>query len=594
MPAVAIPLPLLIILVLASLTGAWLAWTSWRRSCAATAAAAAAATAAAAQKAAPPAEAGRTHLVSIEGSSQALAMASADLLASAESADEQAQHIAAAATQVSGTTTATAHSIEQMAQAVREIAGTTSEASQVSSEAEGRAQEADRAVKHLQQSSGGIGDVVQTITAIAEQTNLLALNAAIEAASAGEAGRGFAVVASEVKNLARQTAEATSDVQKRIAAIQQDTAAAMTAIAEINRLIRRNHELQQTVAAAVEEQSATTTDIARSIGEAARGTGEIASGIGQLAKATRGTSTGAITVKDLGAQLGEHTEALHQALVGSAAGQGLEQARAAVEATEAGFFERVVRSHIGWRTRLLDALTPGSALPERSQAADPGACDLGRWLHAEAARLSCHPGYQPLVEAHRQYHGEIGRIIDLIAAHRTDEARNELFHGEFHRLAITVVGLLGRLRTESTGTSTRKAEGMLVWSQRFATGHARIDQQHQELFRRTNELHAAMVEGRGRRVIGEMIRFLAEYTVNHFAEEERAMTQAAYAGKAGHLEQHQRLLKQVGDLLARFEQGAELRTMEVTEFLAGWLRHHITDEDFAYVPSLRKAGLITA
>jgi len=144
----------------------------------------------------------------------------------------------------------------------------------------------------LGESSAEIGNVIKTITAIAEQTNLLALNATIEAARAGELGKGFAVVASEVKDLAQETARATEDISKRVEAIQADTSGAVTAIAEISAVIARISEFQTTIASAVEEQTATTAEMNRSVGEAASGTGEIASNITGVAEAARITSQG--------------------------------------------------------------------------------------------------------------------------------------------------------------------------------------------------------------------------------------------------------------------------------------------------------------
>jgi methyl-accepting chemotaxis protein len=132
--------------------------------------------------------------------------------------------------------------------------------------------------------------VVKTITAIAEQTNLLALNATIEAARAGESGKGFAVVAGEVKDLAQETAKATEDISRRVQAIQSDTGGAVSAIGEISAIIERINGIQLTIASAVEEQTATTQEMNRTLSEAAAGAGNIAQTIGGVSDATRRTS----------------------------------------------------------------------------------------------------------------------------------------------------------------------------------------------------------------------------------------------------------------------------------------------------------------
>jgi methyl-accepting chemotaxis protein len=145
-------------------------------------------------------------------------------------------------------------------------------------------------VAKLGESSAEIGNVVKVITSIAEQTNLLALNATIEAARAGEAGKGFAVVANEVKELAQETAKATEDIARRVQAIQGDTTAAVAAIGEISHIVAQISDRQTTIASAVEEQTATTNEMSRSVTEAAQGSGQIASNITGVSAAADSTT----------------------------------------------------------------------------------------------------------------------------------------------------------------------------------------------------------------------------------------------------------------------------------------------------------------
>jgi len=252
----------------------------------------------------------RQTIATIEGSAASLAGASEEMTgtathiaASAEETSTQAQTVSAAAEQVSRSVETVSAGSEEMGASIREISQNAAEAARVAAEAVSVTAATSATMGKLGESSAEIGNVIKTITAIAEQTNLLALNATIEAARAGELGKGFAVVASEVKDLAQETARATEDISKRVEAIQADTSGAVTAIAEISAVIARISEFQTTIASAVEEQTATTAEMNRSVGEAAGGTGEIASNITGVAEAARLTSEGVSETLQAAAEL---------------------------------------------------------------------------------------------------------------------------------------------------------------------------------------------------------------------------------------------------------------------------------------------------
>jgi methyl-accepting chemotaxis protein len=210
--------------------------------------------------------------------------------ASAQEAAAQANLVATAAGDVSTNVQTLAAGSEQMGSSIREIAQNANDAAQVAAEAVGVAETTNQTVSKLGDSSAEIGNVVKVITSIAGQTNLLALNATIEAARAGEAGKGFAVVANEVKDLAQETARATEDISRRVEAIQSDTANAVAAIGEISQIIARINDYQLTIASAVEEQTATTNEMSRSVSDAATGTTDIAANITGVATATQATT----------------------------------------------------------------------------------------------------------------------------------------------------------------------------------------------------------------------------------------------------------------------------------------------------------------
>jgi methyl-accepting chemotaxis protein len=247
----------------------------------------------------------RQNVSSIAEMAQTLASASRELTAvsqqmasNAEETAAQANVASAAAEQVSKNVTTVATGAEQMGASIREIAKNANEAAKVATSAVKVAEKTNHTVAKLGESSAEIGNVIKVITSIAQQTNLLALNATIEAARAGEAGKGFAVVANEVKELAKQTAKATEDISRKIEAIQTDTKGAVDAIGQIGKIINQINDIQNTIASAVEEQTATTGEISRNVAEAAKGSSEIAQNITGVAQAARSTTEGASNTKD--------------------------------------------------------------------------------------------------------------------------------------------------------------------------------------------------------------------------------------------------------------------------------------------------------
>ena len=232
-----------------------------------------------------------TH--ALAGASEELTSVSQQMSAGAEETTAQANLVSAAAEQVSGNTKLVSSSVENLLESIHEIAHSAQDAAAVARQSVEMAATASGTMDELGRSSNQIGQVVKVITNIAEQTNLLALNATIEAARAGDMGKGFAVVANEVKELARETAKATEDIGAKIEAMQLDTKSAVTAIGEITAVIEKIDLLQTKIATAVEEQSVTTNEISRNIGEATSGSTEIAQNIVQVAQAAQSTAEGA-------------------------------------------------------------------------------------------------------------------------------------------------------------------------------------------------------------------------------------------------------------------------------------------------------------
>lgn len=209
-------------------------------------------------------------LVKLECSADTMRAAATGLADAARQTSTDMKATAGEAESSSRDLAGVAAATEQLTASVGEITRQVSEATRATQDAVARARTTDATVQGLSASAGQIGDVVRLISDIAGQTNLLALNATIEAARAGDAGKGFAVVASEVKQLATQTAQATSRIGVQVAAIQSATGEAVEAVRGVVATIGRVSEVAGAIAVAVEQQAAATREIAAQVQSVSR------------------------------------------------------------------------------------------------------------------------------------------------------------------------------------------------------------------------------------------------------------------------------------------------------------------------------------
>ena len=206
---------------------------------------------------------------------------SVSVAAAAEEMSSNMNNVAAATEEAATNITLVADATKDMSATINEISTNTEKTQAIAAEAVSQAESASARVDELGSAAEKIGKVTETITEISEQTNLLALNATIEAARAGEAGKGFAVVANEIKELARQTADATLEIKSQIEGIQQTTSNTVTEIANITRVINEVNDIVVIVVAAVEEQNVTTNEIAENISQATLGIQEVTENVSQ-------------------------------------------------------------------------------------------------------------------------------------------------------------------------------------------------------------------------------------------------------------------------------------------------------------------------
>ncbi len=205
------------------------------------------------------------------------------MAATSQKVAANAKAVGTAADQSLQTSQAVAAATEELTASIEEINRQISGASVTVREAVSESRSSEETVNALSAAVEEIGKVASVISEIAEKTNLLALNATIESARAGEAGKGFAVVAGEVKQLARQTAESTDEIAEQIERVRAGASGAVTAMRQIGERIGSMNEVTTTIAAAMEEQTATARDIARSVAESSSAAREVTARIGEVA-----------------------------------------------------------------------------------------------------------------------------------------------------------------------------------------------------------------------------------------------------------------------------------------------------------------------
>jgi hemerythrin len=133
---------------------------------------------------------------------------------------------------------------------------------------------------------------------------------------------------------------------------------------------------------------------------------------------------------------------------------------------------------------------------------------------------------------------------------------------------------------------------VLPWNQGFSVFIKKFDDQHKQLVNLINQLHDAMIVGKGREALGEILQSLAEYTSNHFRDEEMLMKLHGYDGYEDHKKEHNMLIVQVKEKLESFRQGNNIVTHDVMSFLRNWLTQHIMDVDKKYGPFLNSKGIV--
>lgn len=230
--------------------------------------------------------------------------------ANAGQTNQQSEAVASASEESSVNVQTAAMAAEEMSASIKEINLQVADSERIARQAVEDAESINVTVGGLAEAAQQIGDVVELINNIAGQTNLLALNATIEAARAGEAGKGFAVVAQEVKNLANQTAKATSHITAKIQETQVATAETVEGVQGFHAVVGRISQNSTAIAAAIEQQDSSTREIARSVQEAATGTRQVSESIESVRMVAQETGASADEVLRSAQELSRQSEML--------------------------------------------------------------------------------------------------------------------------------------------------------------------------------------------------------------------------------------------------------------------------------------------
>ncbi len=241
-----------------------------------------------------------------------LADASAAVESASDNVASEAMRAGSAVRVAASNVTSAAAATEELATSITEIADQAAKSTGVAARAVTEARSTAETMTQLSSTANRISEVMSLIRTIANQTNLLALNATIEAARAGEHGRGFAIVAAEVKELAKETAQATEDIAIQVEAIQMASADAVTAIEEVGRIIEEMNGIATAVAASVEQQSAAVHAITENVANASGRADEGSGAMERVARATAHARSTGEAVRKMSSMLNEQARLIRQ------------------------------------------------------------------------------------------------------------------------------------------------------------------------------------------------------------------------------------------------------------------------------------------
>ena len=354
--------------------------------------------------------------------------------AAAEEMNANMAAISNASEQTTTNVSMVAAASEEMTSTINEIAMNAQKTQKITGESVQESIRATDSVRELGQAAEEISKVTETITSIAEQTNLLALNATIEAARAGEAGKGFAVVANEIKELAKQTSDATNEIKEQIEGVQASSRQTIGVINAITGTINETNGIVGVMAAAVKEQATATTEISSNINQASLGIGEVNENISQASIANSEITRDITDIKsqadEVAANILNAKELSDEMQVNA---ENLDYLVRQFKFRPSNFdIGEIKAAHFNWKLRLTSVLE-GITQLKTDQVQDHHQCEFGQWLENAPDHLKNAPVFKELAGCHKAVHGKIYEVLELYGKNQMEKAHAKVEEFEIAR-----------------------------------------------------------------------------------------------------------------------------------------------------------------